>query len=119
MITDGIEYDCANYIYPILNWDSSPLVASVTLAIRHDRSPTAIKAYSHNFIELMSNSTACEQFVVLMKKSNQFGEVVVGNLKIKALDYDYKLCCSVHINLKNFKFMLCFSMKSIISYRLM
>ena len=29
----------------------------------------------------MSNSTACEQFVVLMKKSNQFGDVVMGNLE--------------------------------------
>ena len=38
VFVDGIEYDCAKYIYPILNWDSSPLVASVTLAIRHDRS---------------------------------------------------------------------------------
>ena len=27
-----------------------------------------------------------------MKKSNQFDEVVVGNLKIKAFDYNYKLC---------------------------
>ena len=27
------------------------------------------KAYSHNFVELMGNSTACEQFVVLMKKN--------------------------------------------------
>ena len=26
------------------------------------------------------------------KKSNQFGEVVVWNLKIKAFDYEYKLC---------------------------
>jgi len=26
------------------------------------------KAYGHNFIELMSNSTACEHFFVLMKK---------------------------------------------------
>ena len=51
------------------------------------------RAYSHNFIELISNSTACDQFVVLMKKSNQFGEIVVGNLEIKASDNDYKLCC--------------------------
>ena len=42
VFVDGIEYDCAKYIYPILNWDSSPLVASVTLAIRHDRSLTDI-----------------------------------------------------------------------------
>ena len=36
----------------------------------------------------MSNSTAS---CVDEKKSNQFDEVVVGNLKIKAFDYDNKL----------------------------
>ena len=32
----------------------------------------------------MSNSSACEQFVVLMKKSNQFDEVIVWNLKTRS-----------------------------------
>ena len=36
-----------------------------------------------------SNSTACEHFVVLRKKSNHFDEVVVVNLKITVFDYDY------------------------------
>ena len=52
---------------------------------------TSTKAYSHSLIELMSNLTAFEKFAFLMKKLNQFDEFVVGNLKIKAFDSNYKL----------------------------
>ena len=33
VVIDGVTYECAKYIYPILNWDTNPLVAAGTIGV--------------------------------------------------------------------------------------